>query len=349
MIHGHGDDQYNFSFKLKADFSSNVRFDGCPNQLLEHLKDRLHLISNYPEPDGLSLKKQIAQKHRLGPNQVLLCNGSSDGFYQIAQSFSGKRSAILYPSFSEYEDASQMHNHNLSFFTKEEFQKKSFKNVDLVWLGNPNNPDGHIFEIDLIRRQLDSNPNSTFIIDEAYIDLCMNTSSAIQLLNEFDNLVVCRSLTKTYGIPGLRLGYLVSSLVTSEKLNQHSKPWSVNSLAIEAGKFILQNKDQLKPDLDEICRLGKKLQDEINMLEDVTVVDSETGFFLVRIENRKASDLKKYLLEKHQILIRDVSNFRGLNEKYFRIGIQKKEKNDLLFNALRQFVDEVKPIEAQTS
>lgn len=345
MIHGHGDDQYNFTFELKANFSSNVRFDGCPDELLGHLKEQLPLISHYPEPDGFSLRKLIAQKHQVEPGQVLLCNGSSDGFYQIAQGFTGKRSAILYPSFSEYEDACKIHNHDLSFFTKKEFIKRSFNPINLVWLGNPNNPDGHVFEIDLIRKQLASNPNTIFIIDEAYMDLCINASSAIYLFKEFDNLIVSGSLTKTYGIPGLRLGYLLSSIEIVKKLNPYSKPWSVNSLAIEAGKYILQHEDRLQPDIKEVCRLSKELQGQISMIGGMTVAGSEAGFFLVRMQNRKASELKKYLLEKHNILIRDASNFRGLDEQYFRIGIQEKEKNVLLVDGLKQFVNNEEPIE----
>ncbi len=337
MIHGHGDDQSQFSFKLKADFSSNVRHDGCPNELLEHLKNQLHRISNYPEPDGSSLKEMLAKKHHVDASQVLLCNGSSDGFYQIAQSFEGSRSAILSPSFSEYEDACRMHNHQISYFTKEDFFNKSFEDVDLVWLGNPNNPDGQIFEIDLLKHHLISSPETIFVIDEAYIELSENASSTSRFLSEFNNLIVCRSLTKTYGIPGIRLGYILSSAEISSKLNQFLKPWSVNVLALEAGKYIIQNEENLKPNTKEVRYISQSLQQKIDEIDGFCVLESDTGFFLVKLEKGKASDLKQYLLEKHQIQIRDASNFKGLSNNYFRIGIQSEEKNTMLIEALKQY------------
>ncbi len=342
MIYGHGDNQQQYSVKLKADFSSNVRFDGCPEKLLEHLKNKTGLIANYPEPDGASLKKMIADKYGLNVQQVLICNGSSDGFYQIAQTFSGCQSAILYPSFSEYEDACRMNKHQLGFFLKEELGSYSFSNTDLVWFGNPNNPDGHVFDLKLIENLLKKNPNANFVIDEAFVEMSNKVTSAIHLLQRFQNLVICQSLTKTYGIPGLRLGYILGNEEIIRKLDQFTRPWSVNSLAIEAGRFILNHSEELKPDVQQLMSDSKVLQRKVDTIEGFTVIPSDTGFFLVEIANSSVADLQNYLL-KHQLSIRDASNFRGLDEQFFRVGIQSEEKNEQLVKALQGFAVQVKP------
>ncbi len=343
MIHGHGDNHYQFSAEVKADFSSNVRVDGCPVELIEFLKERLHLINHYPEPDGESLRELIARKHDVLPSQVILCNGTSDGFYQLAQAFAGANSAILSPSFSEYEDACSMFQHRLSFFKNEEFESCSFDGAGLVWLGNPNNPDGHIFQLEQICQKLYDCPNTVFVVDEAYESLSCHCDSTLKLINQFENLVVCRSLTKSFGIPGIRLGYLIAGKQISSKLNHFLKPWSVNVLALEAGKFILENEEKIKPDEKELCNLSRELQQQINELEGFRVVGSQTGFFLVEMEAGKSADLKAYLLQEHGILIRDASNFRGLDEHFFRIGIQTKEKNVLLLGALKAYSRKKRP------
>jgi threonine-phosphate decarboxylase len=314
-----------------------VRYDGCPEKLLNHLRNQIKLVSNYPEPNAISLRKIIAEKYDLEAEQVLLCNGSSDGFYQIAQSFSGLRSAILHPSFSEYEDACKMHNHSIHFFRKEEFNDQPFNSFDLVWVGNPNNPDGHIFDLKHIQEVVAESAKTIFVIDEAFIQMNDSASSAISIIQKYQNLIVCRSLTKAFGIPGLRLGYLLSCKKVTKRLNEFAKPWSVNSMAIEAGKFILQHEEELMPDVKHIQMLSKSLQQEINQINGFDVLPSETGFFLVKMVKGTVSDLQKFLLQNHQLAIRSASNFRGLNEQFFRIGIQSEEKNDLLISALQNY------------
>ncbi|NOY97447.1 MAG: aminotransferase class I/II-fold pyridoxal phosphate-dependent enzyme [Chlorobi bacterium] len=334
MIKGHGDDNYLFKVRLKANFSSNTWYRGTPEVLLNYLKNKIHLIQNYPEPDAHSLRKRIATFHGLSSGQVFVSNGSVDAFYQIAQVFKGSKSAIFIPSFPEYEDACRMFGHMVDFLSFDELDSANLGVYQTVWLGNPNNPNGALTGHSLLISLIQKNINTTFIVDEAYSDLAPGFETIIPALQDYGNLVVCRSLTKTFALPGLRLGYFISSKKYAGEFEKTLKPWAVNSLAIEAGKFIFENLQELIPDLAELTRLSQLLQQEINMLDNFEVYPSITCFFLVKMKTGDAGELKQFLLHKHQILIRDASNFKSLSAQFFRISVQCEADNQLLVSGL---------------
>ncbi|VAW14047.1 L-threonine 3-O-phosphate decarboxylase [hydrothermal vent metagenome] len=334
MIKGHGDDNYLFKVRLKANFSSNTWYRGTPGVLLSYLKKKIHSIQNYPEPDAHNLRKRIAMFHGLSSGQVFVSNGSVDAFYQIAQVFKGSKTAIFIPSFSEYEDACRMFGHMVDLLGFDELNSTDLAVYQTVWLGNPNNPNGVLTGYGLLTSLIQKNINTTFIIDEAYSDLAPGFETIIPALQDYGNLIVCRSLTKTFALPGLRLGYFISSKEYAGEFERTLKPWAVNSLAIEAGNFIFENFQELVPDLAELTRLSQLLQQGINKLDDFEVYPSPTCFFLVKMKTGNAGELKQFLLHKHQILIRDASNFKSMPARFFRISVQHEAENQLLVRGL---------------
>lgn len=337
MISGHGDDQFRYFQPIKADFSSNVWFGGTPPELICHLQQNLHLVGNYPEPDAAGLCRKVAASLDVNPEQVLAFNGSVEAFYTIALAFREAVSAILIPAFAEYEDACRMHNHQISFFTSAESLNDSGKEADLRWIGNPNNPDGHIFQFAEIEEFLKRNPKTILVIDEAYASFIPGFQSVIELTNKFENLIVVRSLTKCCAIPGLRLGYVVASFKLAERLRQFQQPWSVNALAQEAGTFLIENRIPDLIDRMVIDQFSKHLQENIVQIDGFQVIPSEAPFFLVEMQSETAAELKEFLIQEHGILIRDASNFRGLNERYFRVCARSEEDNLLLLEGLRKY------------
>ncbi|HZL11620.1 MAG TPA: threonine-phosphate decarboxylase [Prolixibacteraceae bacterium] len=337
MITGHGDDRHQYSKAISVDFSSNVWFGGISPELIAHLQKNMHLIERYPEPDAAELCCKIAAFHKVDSTQVSAFNGSVEAFYAIALAFREADSAILYPGFAEYEDACRMHKHQLQFFRKEEWEQTLETNTGLIWFGNPNNPDGHIFEIQEIKQAIESFPNTVFIVDEAYADFIPEFQSAIPLTKTYPNLIVVRSLTKCCAIPGLRLGYVVASEQLATKLKQFQQPWSVNALAQEAGKFLLNPELNNRLDAEKVCALSADLQKGINQLERFRVIPSKAPFFLIEIQAGSAAELKQFLLAEHGILIRDASNFRGLNERFFRVCTRNEGDNQLLAEGLRNY------------
>ncbi len=334
MIKGHGDDRYQYGKSTRADFSSNVWFGGTTPELIAHLQKNMQMIERYPEPDAAGLCRKIAGYHEVNSNQVLAFNGSVEAFYTIALAFREAVSAILYPGFAEYEDACHLHNHKLSFFRKDEWQTSLNTRPSLFWFGNPNNPDGHIFEFQEIKHAIENFPETVFIIDEAYADFSPGFQSVIPLTKIFRNLIVVRSFTKCYAIPGLRLGYVVTSAPLAAKLSGFQQPWSVNVLAQEAGKFLIDTITENPVDAQKISNLSTELQQAINQLDGFRVLAANTSFFLIEMNSGPAAGLKQFLHDEHGILIRDASNFRGLDQKYFRVSTLSAEENQLLLVGL---------------
>lgn len=339
MIEGHGNDIHQLK-GLKSDFSSNVAAREAPAALLKHLSENLHLLSAYPEADARTLRKDLSASLGLPSDQILVTNGSTEAFYLIANAFRGSSTLIFTPSFAEYEDACSLHGHELHFADINDFGKPFDSFSDTVWLGNPNNPNGRITPISQIQEKLEHYPGTLFIVDEAYGELCLGFKSALPLLNEFENLVVIRSMTKLYTIPGLRLGYLVAGKNSVSRLQKFMQPWNVNALAQAAGCFLLQHDTHLKPDVSKLLKQSHKLQKQLSSLQDLDVKPSTCNFFLIKLLKGNAESLKTYLLEHHDMLVRNASNFRGLSKQHVRISVQTEVENERLFLALKNYLNE---------
>ncbi len=335
MITGHGDDSFRLKSPIKADFSSNVWYGGTSPALIGYLQQNICQIGNYPEPDAASFCRSAAQAHSVAEDRLLAFNGSVEAFYTIALAFRGKHSALLSPAFAEYEDACRLHEHQMSFFTSEE----KLQTADLCWIGNPNNPDGHIFSHTEIECFLIEHPETVLVVDEAYAGFIPEFRSAIELTEKFENLIVVRSLTKCCAIPGLRLGYVIASEMLAAKLRRFQQPWSVNALAQLAGKFLIENGIPNQFDQPEIMRLSQDLQESIHQLNGFRVVRSQAPFFLVEMQTGTAAGLKEFLIQEHGILIRNASNFRGLNERFFRICTRSEADNAILLKGLAEYLE----------
>jgi len=304
MIYGHGNELSLYDSEIIADFSSNVSFEPVSPELMKYLSDKLLCITHYPEPDARSLVWKLAQHHGVTEENVLVTNGSCEAFYLLARLFQGKHSCISIPSFSEYEDACKVNNHKISFIDNKNL-KTDFSRHDIVWLGNPNNPDGKTIPKETIKQYCQSNPHVYFIIDEAYAELCAGFESSLALIKECKNLIIIRSLTKTFSVPGIRLGYIVTDQMVIQNLKKYIIPWNINALAIKAGNYILDNYNSLLPDINKILHHSIELQALLNELKSLEVKSSKCNFFLVHLLKGTSRQLKQYLITKKGILIRD--------------------------------------------
>ena len=144
-------------------------------------------------------------------------------------------------------------------------------------------------------------------------------------------------MTKTYAIPGLRLGYILGDPGMIKRLQELKSPWSVNTLALEAGKYIFDYYQKLRLPLENLLQEKEFLVRELQKNPAIKVHASHTHFFLAETGKGTAAGLKQFLLEGYGILIRDASNFRGLGEKHFRLATLSHEKNQLLIKALLEW------------
>ncbi|ASB49599.1 pyridoxal phosphate-dependent aminotransferase [Alkalitalea saponilacus] len=338
MLYGHGNEIHQYIQGIKADFSSNIACGGTHPAILAHIKDSINLIGNYPEPDACSLREAIARKEGVDLRQIVVTNGSTEAFYLLAQLFKNGKSLVFTPSFSEYEDAAKCHGHSISHQPSGKFNIQMTEQYDCVWLGNPNNPDGVVTDSDLILNFCSNHPDACLILDEAYHSLCHEYVSPLSCHNVPDNLVVVRSLTKLFALPGLRLGYIIASEEICESLSEIKMPWSVNALAIEAGKFIMDKYEELKPDINALLKESSRFQKLMAEIEMVSVSPSECNYFLVKLHKGTAGDLKKHLVDQHGFLIRDATNFRGLTSAHFRVAALSPAQNNQLVNAIKTWI-----------
>ncbi len=337
MLNGHGNSRLDLTHPVKIDFSSNVWHTSLNEKLYAHLKEELSKIVNYPPVDAGDLQQLISQYHGLADGQVCVTNGATEAFYLIAHAFQSKNSAIFIPSFSEYQDAAELYRHSIRFCSESK-SNANLDGIDLVWIGNPNNPDGKMMSAGYIKKLLEKYPAATFVIDEAYGEVCDAFESAVDLIDQYDNLIVVKSMTKQCVIPGLRLGYFLSNANLVQKIAAFRMPWSVNSLAIAAGHYIFNHYELFDIDTHSLKMESKALQAALRNIGGIEVTDSETNYFLCRLEKGTAAHLKDYLLKNHSILIRDASNFEGLDSSYFRVSIQGDIPNQLLKRAIKEYM-----------
>ncbi len=338
MITGHGDDAYLYDKNITANFSSNVYYDGFPNGMKDYLISVIDKITTYPEANANSLQPYLGKWHNLSTDQLLITNGATEAFYLIAQAFRNKSATIVVPSFAEYEDSCRANNLTLQFLAWNKLSDTTRFTTDLVFLGNPNNPTGAILKKEELQRIIEINSQTIFVIDEAYVDFTNEAISMVTELNQFSNLIIIKSLTKTYAIPGLRLGYLLSNPTMISNILSFKMPWSVNTMAIEAGKYIIQDPLKMALPLKQLLQDTDELIQQLTEIKHLKVFPTKTNFFLCELSKRTAAELKSFLLEEHRLLIRDASNFRGLNTQHFRIATQTKGKNELLVKGIRQWI-----------
>ena len=343
MLFGHGDDYFNSQAEVKINFSSNVWHGANLEKLKEHLNTQFDKLSRYPEPDAATLKRLLARRHEVSEENVVMTNGSVSAFYLLAQAWRGASSLIAVPSFSEYEDACRLHEHTISFYsTGDDLQEVSFEGYDFCWMCNPNNPDGRMIHRSELLALIAANRKTMFIIDQAYV--AFTTEELLKPSDVKHNpiLIIIQSISKAYNIPGLRVGYIIASQEITERVNKYLIPWSINVFAIEASKYILIHPAQFTLPVRKWQRETAEFIYQLNKLDGIEVLPTATTFFLVRLKTGVAADLKEWLLANYGILIRDASNFRGLDETYFRVSTQTGDENMQLVEALHEWLDQQK-------
>jgi threonine-phosphate decarboxylase len=179
-----------------------------------------------------------------------------------------------------------------------------------------------------------------FVIDQSYVSFTTEELFKPGDVLKYKNLILVHSMSKAYSLPGLRLGYVIASPKIISELNKYIIPWSVNVVAIEASKYILIHPAQFTLPIRKWQRETAEFIYLLNKLDDLEVIPTQTTFFLVRLKKGVAADLKQFLMDKYGLLIRDASNFRGLDETYFRICTQRTEENQQLVAAIKDWLEE---------
>ena len=336
MIEGHGDDIYRYGDLVKMNFSSNIFQHVDHSALKAHLTEHFDLINNYPEPRPRQLETLIARKEGISPEGVMVTNGASEAIYLIAHLFHHSASIIPQPTCCEYAEACRMFDHIISYENTEELTSLPADRV--YWICNPNNPSGNVLMKGFVDYIVRRSPRYTFVIDQSY-DCCTREPLLVaREMKGLPNLFIIHSLSKTYSIPGLRLGYITADPSLINLLRGLYQPWSVNALAIEAGRFLIEHGTPAVTDLDAYLEETERLRQSLRGI-GIRVFETKTNYMLCEISQTTAAKLKDYLIHEHGILIRDCSNFYGLSSHFFRVSTQLPEENDALVEAIRMFLE----------
>ncbi|MDE7069819.1 MAG: pyridoxal phosphate-dependent class II aminotransferase [Alistipes sp.] len=334
MIEGHGDDAYKYAGPIRANFSSNVCYDADLEGLKRYLCGRMEAIASYPEPEPYALERLLAERHGLDPGEVCATNGATEAIYLTAHCFRGSRTAILDPAFAEYGDACRLHGHRVvSVSSLEEIPA----DAQTVWLCNPNNPTGRVWERERLLRAIADRPGVLFVVDQSYEYFTLEPLLSAVEAAQLPNAVVLHSMTKRYSVPGLRLGYFTACRELTDRIRGCRMPWSVNALAAEAGCYLLREGMPERRSVADYLAGSRSLAAAIAAIDGFVPEPSDCHFMLVRMREARVGELKEWLAIRWGILIRDASNFRGLDGRYFRIAAQSPEQNELLIEALRQW------------
>jgi threonine-phosphate decarboxylase len=357
----HGGDIWGFSRKYNVpleevlEFSGPINFLGPSPKAVEAVKQYAKFIKFYPDPDPLEFKIEVAKYvgHGVDEENIVLGNGSIELIYAITEILPrGFRALIPVPSFSEYEKAAirvggeavfiQLPE-NCALETKKIKRAVVTKNPKILCICNPHSPSGTLYSKETLLDLLDfcHKKNVIFSVDENYIEFAEKgqETTLVGLVKDYENLFVIRSVTKFYGMAGIRLGYGIATRNLVEKVENVKMPWSINSLASCATLAAFDDTDFIENTKRTIVKERVELSKNLSEIEGLQVYPSVTNFLLVRITNRRITSTKlKELLAKEHMLIRDCCTFVGLDDSYFRVTIRSSKDNAQLVQSIKQIL-----------
>lgn len=330
------------------DLSSNLTPLGMPPGLREALSEKLLEISFLPESGSETLISLFAGKYGCKPPQVLAGNGTTEFIYAVPPSVQSRRALIVAPTYADYQTASAWAGLTVDFFTllaDEDFAldfnrlSARLRGGELVFLCNPNNPTGRVAPTRALLDFILAHPASEFLIDESYLPFVDEPSLAGFPLPA--NLFLLCSSSKIYGIPGLRLGFLVANEEKMARFAARRKPWGVNRLAQVAGEYLLAHGDDyVQAVRDFIGEIRPGFVARLAALPGVQVVPGAANFILCRLTGPMTAARLREAMLGQRIMIRDCSNFTGLDAHYFRVSLQEAGRNERCLAALAEILGE---------
>ena len=332
------------------DFSASVNPLGCSPLAKTAVKRALSLVSFYPDNECTELRRTIASYvGRIEPTNVFVGNGATEIIHLFARAFirNDRDAIVVQPTFSEYEyaillqRARPIHVLRLGNFEVDHniLLRSVTARTTALFVCNPNNPTGTAQDLRAIERIVREAGKAgvMVLLDECFVDFVDDPSeiSLSTTANTYGNLVVLRSLTKTFGLAGLRAGYAIGHEATIRQLENQRVTWTVNTLAQVAAIAALKDREFLKRSLQLVRKERAFLVRSLQEL-GLEVTPPEANFLLARLTGKvDAGELKKRLI-KRGIVIRDCSRFRGLGSQFIRLAIKTRRENELLLRALRE-------------
>ena len=325
-----------------VDFSASINPLGPPDRLRSVINRTLKSVVHYPDPYAAALSAILAAHHGIAAEQVVVGNGSTELFYALPRVLGVKQVVVPVPSYGDYQAAARRENlpivriplSEAKDFTMDWAQvERRLQGGEMLIVGQPNNPTGRLFESETLIEVADRHPDTFFVVDEAFADFIPDYTSLVHCRRP--NIIIVRSMTKFYAIPGLRLGYAMAGRDLAAALRAFLPPWSVGALAQSVGGALLDDRAYAEKTRTEVTRLRRALAGYLGRLAGLKVFDGEANFLLVKLPDTgmDAVALEDKLLARG-LAIRVCANFDGLNERFFRVAVRTDAENRRLAAAL---------------
>ena len=349
----HGGNIYKLQREGKKDildYSSNINPLGVPESLKKAVSENFSVLTRYPDINYTELRESIGKYNNIESENIIAGNGATEVLFLYIKALKPKKVLIAAPTFAEYERAVKNAECEIDFFelkeednfilNKDEFIQKA-KNYNLAVICNPNNPTGKFISKEIIfeiNENLKKSGTKLFI-DECFIEFILGWKEKTSALFKSENIFILRALTKFFALPGLRLGYgICFDKKIIEKINEIREPWSVNGFADLAGKVILNDIEYIKNTEKWILEERKYFTDSLKEIEEnkkIKIYETETNFILIKLLEMTSEEFKSRMEEKN-ILVRNASNFKFLDNSFIRLAIKDREKNKKVIEAIRE-------------
>lgn len=327
------------------DFSANINPLGPPEGFRSLISARTGDLVHYPDPDCTDLVRAFAERYGVAENEILMGNGSMELLYLLPQLLGKRRALIPVPAYADYERAAELAGlavERLPLREEEGFAPDlaviaaALQGDEVVLIGRPNNPTGHWIPAAALRDLAACHPQTVFVIDEAFADFVPEAETLIAS-GRPENIIILKSLTKFYAMPGLRLGGVVAAPERIRRLRDRTPPWSVNTLAQAVGAAGLRDTAYAEETLRFVRDRREELFAALRTLPGLIIYPGTANFLLLRSDrgNLDAPEIAQRLLADG-IAIRVCENFAGLDRRFFRIAVRTETENNRLLGALRK-------------
>ena len=332
------------------DFSASINPLGPPRAALEAYHASVAEISSYPPAYSHHLEAALAGWLGVESESVLAGNGSTQLIYLLARVLKPRLPVIVTPTFSEIANSliiEGIEPHALNTTSDYNFQlypeaaiKCLRDGADAIFIGRPNSPTGKILKIDEAAEIASAceRYDAWCVFDEAFIDFVQGARSSVEFVEKNRKVIVLRSLTKIFAIPGLRVGCVVGHPDAIGKLRDAIEPWSVNAVADHSTRACLKVADRFINETREFVSVEvARIADALSQLSGIHVFPSVANFMMMEVKGEPIRGaFGKHLLE-HGIMVRDLGGLPGCREGLYRIGIRSKLDNDRFLRAARSW------------
>jgi threonine-phosphate decarboxylase len=333
------------------DFSASINPLGPSPKAIRALLETAPLIHHYPDPDCTNLKRALGRRWNVSPDQLVVGNGSSELIDLIPRALSIRSALIVGPTYGEYARAvTRAGGRNSMVLAKKKegyrpplkqvtqklvVRRSAGKAIDAVFICHPNSPTGqpcHLADLIALFRAADR-VGAWVIVDESFIDYC-EALTCLPQLPSYSQLIILRSFTKFYGLPGLRIGCSLSSRPVTAMLRQHQPPWSVNALAQRAAEVAIADQAHARRCRAYVKKERDRVVKRLSLLAGLTVFPSSVNFLLLELPHSVRARTIVADLRRQGMLLRDCSSVQGCTQRTIRIAIRAKAENDRLLAAL---------------